>query len=42
MSRLVRAGIRATIGRVDGGYRLLVFRDDLVDARLVLSRNALE
>jgi hypothetical protein len=41
-SRLGRAGIRATIGRADGGYRLLVFHDDLVPARVVLSRGALE
>jgi hypothetical protein len=40
--RLRDAGIRATVGRVEGGYRLLVFRDDLVDARVVLSRGALE
>jgi len=40
--RLLGAGIRATVGRVDGAYRLLVFRDDLVDARVVLSRGALE
>ena len=40
--RLSRAGIRATIGRADGAYRLLVFTDDLVPARVVLSRNALE
>jgi hypothetical protein len=41
--RLVDAGIRATVGRVHddqgaGGYRLLVFRDDLVNAKLVLSQ----
>jgi hypothetical protein len=36
--RLSAAGIRSTIGRVDGGYRLLVFRDDLVNAKLVLSQ----
>lgn len=42
-SRLRGAGIRATIGRADGGgYRLLVFRDDLVDARILLSRSAQE
>ncbi len=35
-SRLGRAGIRATIGRVDSSYRLLVFTDDLVPAKLVL------
>lgn len=39
-ARLLAAGIRATIGRVDGGgYRLLVFPADLVDARLVLHRS---
>lgn len=41
-SRLGAAGIRATIGREDGTYRLLVFRDDVVNARVVLSRGALE
>jgi hypothetical protein len=42
-SRLLAAGIRATVARAQGGgYRLLVFRDDLVPARVVLSRNALE
>ena len=41
-TRLRGAGIRATIGRAGGGYRLLVFRDDLVNARVVLSRGALE
>lgn len=40
--RLVDAGIRATIGRGDGAYRLLVFPADLVNARIVLSRSALE
>lgn len=35
-SRLLAAGIRVTVGRLDGGYRLLVFRDDVVNARLVL------
>jgi hypothetical protein len=40
--RLREAGIRATVGRVQGGYRLLVFHRDLVDARVVLSRGALE
>jgi hypothetical protein len=35
-ARLVRAGIRATIGRADGAYRLLVFPADLVSAKLVL------
>jgi hypothetical protein len=41
-ARLGRAGIRATIGRVDRGYRLLVFHDDLVPARIVVSRGAIE
>ncbi|MHA6796129.1 hypothetical protein ACVGVM_21830 [Pseudonocardia bannensis] len=45
-SRLRGAGIRATIRRpgrnAAGGYRLLVFSADLVDARTVLSRGALE
>lgn len=41
-SRLLANGIRATVGRENGGYRLLVFRDDLVTAKLVLSRGALE
>lgn len=36
-SRLLASGIRATIGRVDGTYRLLVFPKDLVEAKLVLS-----
>lgn len=36
--RLAAAGIRATVGRGDGGFRLLVFRDDLVNAKLVLSQ----
>lgn len=41
--RLAEAGIRATVGHLDrGGYRLLVFRDDLAPARVVLSRSALE
>jgi hypothetical protein len=40
--RLREAGIRATVGRAEGGYRLLVFHRDLVDARVVLSRGALE
>ena len=35
-ARLVRAGIRATVGRADGTYRLLVFPADLVSAKLVL------
>lgn len=42
-SRLGGAGIRATVGRLEGGgYRLLVFRDDVVAARAVLHRSALE
>ncbi len=39
-SRLLAAGIRATIGHAGGGYRLLVFPADLIDARVVLSRSA--
>jgi hypothetical protein len=35
-SRLSDAGIRATIGRADAGYRLLVFPADLINAKLVL------
>jgi hypothetical protein len=35
-ARLVRAGIRSTIGRTAGGYRLLVFPADLVPAKIVL------
>lgn len=35
--RLRDAGIRATVGRADGGYRLLVFPADLVNAKLVLA-----
>ncbi len=41
-TRLQANGIRATVGRLDGAYRLLVFRDDLVNAKLVLSRSALD
>ncbi|WP_214370111.1 hypothetical protein [Pseudonocardia sp. H11422] len=45
-SRLRDAGIRATIRKPGkdsiGDYRLLVFSADLVDARTVLSRGALE
>jgi hypothetical protein len=41
-SRLGAAGIRATIGRADGAYRLLVFRADVVDARVVVSRGSLD
>jgi hypothetical protein len=36
--RLAGAGIRATIGRADSGYRLLVFPKDLGNAKLVLSQ----
>ena len=35
-ARLGGAGIRATIGRTDGIYRLLVFPADVVPAKLVL------
>ena len=41
-SRLGAAGIRATIGRAEGAYRLLVFPADLADARVVVSRGAIE
>jgi|tagenome__1003787_1003787.scaffolds.fasta_scaffold19880324_2 hypothetical protein len=37
--RLSAAGIRSTLARDGGGYRLLVFRDDLVNAKLVLSQD---
>ncbi len=40
--RLRQAGIRATIARDGPVYRLLVFPADVVDARVVLSRGALE
>jgi hypothetical protein len=43
--RLAKAGIRATVRHDDvpsGAYRILVFPDDLVPARVVLSRGALE
>ena len=36
-ARLGQAGIRATIGRAEGAYRLLVFPRDLPDAHVVLS-----
>lgn len=36
-ARLHAGGIRATIGRDGAGYRLLVFPDDLVDAKVVLA-----
>jgi hypothetical protein len=35
-SRLVAAGIRATIGREGRTYRLMVFEDDVGQAKLVL------
>lgn len=35
-ARLDRAGIRATVGRDDAGYRLLVFDSDVVPAKLVI------
>ena len=46
-NRLARAGIRATVRRADEpatprAYRILVFPDDLVPAKVVLSRGALE
>jgi hypothetical protein len=41
--RLAAQGIRATVARVDPqGYRVLVFPDDVVDAKVVLSRHAQE
>ncbi|MET0188605.1 MAG: hypothetical protein ABW212_06375 [Pseudonocardia sediminis] len=41
--RLHGNGIRSTISRAGlDGYRLLVFPDDVKDARVVLSRGALE
>jgi hypothetical protein len=43
--RLTAAGIRATVRRDDApsrSYRILVFPADLKDARVVLSRGALE
>jgi hypothetical protein len=36
-SRLLANGIRATVGRADDAYRLLVFPADLVNAKLVLA-----
>lgn len=36
-ARLAAAGIRATVGRAEDGYRLLVFPADLKDAKVVLS-----
>ncbi|ANY05718.1 hypothetical protein [Pseudonocardia sp. HH130630-07] len=44
-ARLRSAGIRSTIARGDderGGYALLVFDKDVPDAKVVLSRGALE
>ena len=35
-SRLTAAGIRATIGRESGSYRVMVFREDEGSAKLVL------
>ena len=35
-SRLIAAGIRATIGREGRTYRLMVFEDDVGQAKLVL------
>jgi hypothetical protein len=35
-SRLTAAGIRATIGRAGGSYRIMVFGDDAGKAKLVL------
>ena len=35
-SRLIAAGIRATIGREGRSYRLMVFEDDVGQAKLVL------
>lgn len=40
--RLRDAGIRATVARDGPAYRLLVFPADLPNARVVLSRGALE
>lgn len=36
-ARLRSAGIRATLARERDGYRLLVFPDDVVNAKLVLA-----
>jgi hypothetical protein len=42
-ARLRAAGIRCTLSAgSSGGYRLLVFPKDLVNARIVLSRGAVE
>lgn len=40
--RLREAGIRATVSRDGPAYRLLVFPSDVPNARVVLSRGALE
>ncbi len=40
--RLREAGIRATVARDGAAYRLLVFPADVPNARVVLSRGALE
>lgn len=41
--RLRAAGVRATVARADGGgYAVLVFPADVKDAKVVLSRGALE
>lgn len=41
--RLRSAGVRATVARADGGgYAVLVFPADVPDAKVVLSRGALE
>jgi hypothetical protein len=37
-TRLADAGIRATIGRDGGAYRVLVFPADVADARVVVSQ----
>jgi hypothetical protein len=39
---LLWAGIRATVGRADGAYRLLVFSADVGDARVIVSRDAID
>jgi hypothetical protein len=41
-ARLREAGIRATVARDGAAFRLLVFPADEKDARVVLSRGALE
>ncbi|TCK20733.1 hypothetical protein [Pseudonocardia endophytica] len=41
--RLDGQGIRATVGKAEPeGYRVLVFPDDVVDAKVVLSRHSQE